>query len=79
MARSTIGESLDDWEALRWRERERSDLPKTMYKGLILCLMVREVGCLDCGHDQPRGQAASGQVPTRACGRSGHQDGKDSI
>ena len=28
-------EPLDDWEALRWRELEWSDLPKTMYKGLI--------------------------------------------
>ena len=28
-------EPLDDWEALRWREPEWSDLPKTMYKGLI--------------------------------------------
>ena len=37
-----------DWEALRWRELEWSDLPKTMYKGLISCLTVREVGRLDC-------------------------------
>ena len=28
------GETID-WEALRWREPEWSDLPKTMYKGLI--------------------------------------------
>ena len=49
MARSTIGpEPLDDWEALRWRELEWSDLPKTMYRGLISCLTVREAGRLDC-------------------------------
>ena len=41
-------EPLDDWEALRWRELEWSDLPKTMYKGLISCLTVREAGRLDC-------------------------------
>ena len=41
-------ESLDDWEALRWRELEWSDLPKTMYKGLISCLTVQEAGRLDC-------------------------------
>ena len=41
-------EPLDDWEALRWRELEWSDLPKTMYRGLISCLTVREAGRLDC-------------------------------
>ena len=41
-------EPLDDWEALRWRELEWSDLPKTMYKGLISCLTVQEAGRLDC-------------------------------
>ena len=41
-------EPLDDWEALRWRKLEWSDLPKTMYKGLISCLTVREAGRLDC-------------------------------
>ena len=39
---------LDDREALRWRELEWSDVPKTVYRGLISCLMVREVGRLDC-------------------------------
>ena len=33
-------EPLDDWEALRWRELEWSDLPKTMHRGLISCLTV---------------------------------------
>ena len=37
-----------DWEALRWRELEWSDLPKTTYRGLISCLTVREAGRLDC-------------------------------
>ena len=41
-------EPLDDWEALRWRELEWSDLPKTMCRGLISCLTVREAGRLDC-------------------------------
>ena len=41
-------EPVDDWEALRWRELEWSDLPKTMYRGLISCLTVREAGRLDC-------------------------------
>ena len=41
-------ESLDDWEALRWRELEWSDLPKTMYRGPISCLTVREAERLDC-------------------------------
>ena len=41
-------EPLDDWEALRWRKLEWSDLPKTMYRGLISCLTVREAGRLDC-------------------------------
>ena len=31
---------LDDREALRWRELEWSDLPKSMYRGLISCLTV---------------------------------------
>ena len=41
-------EPLDDWEALGWRELAWSDLPKTMYRGLISCLTVREAGRLDC-------------------------------
>jgi hypothetical protein len=41
-------EPLDDWEALRWRELDWSDLPKTMYRGLISCLTVQEAGRLDC-------------------------------
>ena len=33
---------LRDWEALRWRELEWSDLPKAMLKGLISCLSLED-------------------------------------
>ena len=38
-------EPLDDWEALRWRELEWSDIPKAMYEGLISCLTLRIGPC----------------------------------
>ena len=34
-----------DWEALRWRELEWSDMPKAMYEDLISCLTLRIEPC----------------------------------
>ena len=60
-------EPLDDWEALRWRELEWSDLPKTMYRGLISCLTVREAGRLDCAMTNREARLFTWSNPTRAC------------
>ncbi len=38
-------EPLDDWEALRWRELEWSDMPKAMYEDQISCLTLRIEPC----------------------------------
>ena len=38
-------EPLDDWEALRWRELEWSDMPKAMYEDLISCLTLQIGPC----------------------------------